>query len=355
MMRDGRSGMSNPTFILEKKKLQANLAHFEYLAQETGIKWLYTLKAFHEPEGLEMIAKHFDGFSIGNRNEYDKVKSYPNQLHSYAPAFYEEDVALLAKQSTTMSFNSLTQWKRYAKKCSEECSVGLRINPKLILQQPEYCNSNRSRLGVPFQDFLEVLDKEDFNSLEGLHFHAFCYQDSKALTFLLKHIVKYYTPLLHKLKWINFGGGLNFTDPSFNTVDFIQDIQKFSKHYPHLTLYFEPASAVLKNVGILESTVMDIIPQTVPIVILDVSIEAHLIDVAITKQQPNIKDASRHKSNYPYQLTGLSCIAGDVIGSYYFHKELFIGDKIYFEDILSYTLVKQNKFNGLKEALFSIQ
>ena len=86
--------MSSPIFVLEREKLEANLAHFEYLAKKTGIVWLYTLKAFDAPEGLEMIAKHFSGFSIGNHNEYSKVKAYSKQLHSYAPAFYEEEVEL---------------------------------------------------------------------------------------------------------------------------------------------------------------------------------------------------------------------------------------------------------------------
>ena len=338
--------MSSPIFVLEREKLEANLAHFEYLAKETGIVWLYTLKAFDAPEGLEMIAKHFSGFSIGNRNEYSKVKAYSKQLHSYAPAFYEEEVETLAKQSNTMSFNSINQWKRYAEQCSHYSSLGLRINPQLSLNQPAYCDSNISRLGIPYENFLEHYTT--FKKLEGLHFHALCHQSLSALEKLLSHIETHYHALLPKLKWLNLGGGQNFTDKAYDTAGFISLIQDFSRKYPHLTLYFEPGSAVLHGCGYFECAVMDIVDAKTPVVILNTSIETHLLDVAITKQQPKVRGASDNITPYHYTLTGMSCIAGDVIGGYYFEKKLTIGDKIIFENMLGYTMVKQTSFNGLK-------
>ena len=351
-MRDGNSGMSSPTFVLEREKLGANLAHFDALAKETGIVWLYTLKAFDALEGLEMIAEHFYGFSIGNYNEYDKVKTYRKQLHSYAPAFYEEEVEMLAKQSNTMSFNSINQWRRYAEQCSSYCSLGLRINPQLKLNQPAYCDSNISRLGVHYEDFLEHYPS--FTNLEGLHFHALCHQSLPALEKLLNHIETHYHALLPKLKWINLGGGQNFTDIAYDTERFISLIQRFKAKYPHLTLYFEPASAVVYHCGYFECTVMDIVQDKVPIVILNTSIETHLLDIAITKQEPIVRHTSLTKTEYHYTLTGMSCIAGDVLGNYYFEKKLNIGDKIIFEDMLGYTMVKQTSFNGLREARFKI-
>ena len=347
-MKAGRSGMSSPVFVLEQKKLKANLAHFEYLAKETGIHWLYTLKAFHAPEGLEIIAKAFDGFSIGNTNEYSKVKKHSKHLHTYAPAFYEDEVEALARQSTTMSFNSQTQWARYAKSCSNVTSVGLRINPKLSLTQPSYCDSNISRLGMDYEQFLA--QTENYAYLEGLHFHALCHQTLPALEKLFTHIETHYKKLLPKFKWLNLGGGQNFTDVSYDTDGFIALIQAFKTKYPHLTLYFEPGTAVLHNCGYFECTVLDIIEAKPPIVILNTSIETHLLDVAITKQKPSVRDTTKAKSSYVYTLTGMSCIAGDVIGKYYFNKELNVGNKVIFEDMLGYTIVKQNEFNGLKKA-----
>lgn len=352
MMRAGRSGMNRPTFVLEKKRLEENLAHFDYLSKETGIIWLYTLKAFHEREGLDVIAKHFKGFSIGNHNEYDKVKNYASLFHSYAPAYDEDEVERLAKQSNTMSFNSLSQWKRYAKSCSKFCSLGLRINPKLALTQPAYCDSNISRLGVDYELFLE--QKETWEHLEGLHFHALCHQSLPALEKLFKHIETHYKTLLPTLKWLNLGGGQNFTDKHYDNEGFIKLIQSFKSRYPHLTLYFEPASSVVFECGYFACEVLDIIEAKIPIVILNTSTEAHLLDVAITKQKPKVKDTSSKITPYKYELTGMSCIAGDVIGEYHFKKKLHIGDTVIFEDMLGYTLVKQNTFNGLRKAAFKM-
>ena len=344
--------MSNPTFILEKKKFQDNLAHFDYLAQETGVVWLYTIKAFDAFEGLDIISQYFDGFSVGNINEYNKIKSYNKTIHSYAPAFYQEDVKILANQSKTMSFNSLTQWKSYARVCSQKSSLGLRINPKLSLNQPTYCDNNIPRLGVEYTLFLEQY--RTLEHLEGLHFHALCHQNVSALEKLLKHIETHYQDILPKLKWLNLGGGQNFTEPTYDTTGFISLIQKFTVKYPHLTLYFEPGSAVVHNCGSFECTVMDIIDAQIPIVILNTSIETHLLDVAITKEPPKVKNCSLTKTEYNYQLTGMSCIAGDIIGKYYFTKKLNIGDTIIFDDILGYTMVKQTSFNGLKEIGFKV-
>lgn len=349
-MRVGRSGMNRPTFVLEKHKLEANLAHFAYLAKETGVVWLYTIKAFHEEEGLEMISHTFNGFSIGNSKEYSKVKKYHKHLHSYAPAFYEDEIVTLVKKSDTMSFNSLSQWHRYAPVCSKYSSLGLRINPHLKLTQPSYCDTNISRLGVHYQDFLEQY--HDLGNLEGLHFHALCHQEFPALKKLFEHIERNYQALLPKLKWLNLGGGQNFSNEEYDREGFITLIQNFKRNYPHLTLYFEPGSALVHNAGYFECTILDIIEAYTPIVILNTSIETHLLDVAITKQKPKVRDSSPIKTVHRYELAGMSCIAGDTIGRYDFNRKLNIGDKIIFEDMLGYTLVKQTSFNGLKEVRF---
>jgi len=138
-MQNNSPTNNSPLFIMEEKKLNANLQYFEKLAQKTGIIWLYTVKAFHEQEGLSCIAKKLEGFSIGNLNEFETIKEQPyTHLHSYAPAYYENEVESLAQKSTTLSFNSLSQWQRHAHTC-KQTSLGLRIDPMLSLKQPQYC------------------------------------------------------------------------------------------------------------------------------------------------------------------------------------------------------------------------
>ncbi len=364
MMKVGRSGMPNntqtPCFVMEKKKLDANLEIFTTLQEKTKIVWLYTLKCFNEEEGLTHIANVFSGFSIGNLNELSKTKTLPcKYLHSYAPAYDEKEVEDIAKASSTMSFNSLTQWECYNEKCSTYASLGLRINPKLSLKQPSYCDasSQNSRFGIDHGKFIDMYqsNKELFKNLEGLHFHAFCHQEVPALDSLLSHISQTYKDILPKLKWLNLGGGQNFTDPSYDLDSFIKVMNNFQKKYPQLTLYFEPGSTVVNDTGYFECTILDIIDNSPSIAVLNTSIETHLLDVAIIKQKLSVRGTSKTKTSYMYELTGVSCIAGDIMGVYYFDAPLEIGDTIVFENMMGYTLVKQTDFNGIEKAKFYLK
>ena len=364
MMKVGRSGMLNstpsPCFVMEKKNLDANLEVFTTLKEKTDITWLYTLKCFHEPDGLHYIANTLSGFSIGNLNEFSKAKtSSYEHIHSYAPAFYESEVMALADASNTMSFNSLTQWIKYNDSCAPYSSLGMRLNPKLTLEQPAHCDASsaNSRFGMDYQIFIEVYEENEstFEHLEGLHFHTFCHQELSALKSLLEHISNSYTAILPKLKWLNFGGGLNFTNPTFDLDGFVETINTFQDTYPHLQLYFEPGSTIVHETGYFTTTVLDIIEDSPAKVILDTSIESHLLDIAITKQTLNVRGTSDTQTPYMYELTGVSCIAGDILGTYYFDAPLQVEDNVIFENMMGYTLVKQTKFNGIKKAEFNFQ
>ena len=347
-----------PCFILEQHKLEANLRRLVSLQNQTGVKILHTLKSFNGKEGLEVIAKSLSGFSAGNQNELDRLKTIASRhIHTYAPAFRSNEIKILARQSDTLSFNSLKQWESYASIASTDCSVGLRINPQLSLKQPKYCNPNDTiRLGVPYQTLLQaIISTPDlFQHLEGLHFHVFCSQDLCGLKYLLAHIARQYQEILPWLKWLNLGGGQQFTDETYDKEGFIALINAFKSQHPHLTLIFEPGESVVKNTGCFITTILDIIPAEIPIVILNTSIETHLLDIAITKQKPTVKNTLRHPTSHHYQLSGMSCIAGDMIGDYYFEKALKIGESIIFENMMGYTIVKQTEFNGIAKAGFRI-
>ena len=361
-MKDGTSGMIDsyptPCFVLERHKLEANLARLSSLQDQTGVKILHTLKSFNSREGLEVIANSLSGFSAGNQCELDGLKNIVYQhIHTYAPAFQSNEIETLAQHSNTMSFNSFKQWKSYSSIASKYCSTGLRINPQLTLRQPKYCNPNDTmRLGVPHQTFLqEIINNPDtFQYLEGLHFHVFCSQGLNGLKYLLAHITQNYKEVLPRLKWLNLGGGHQLTDEAYDHEGFIALINAFKSQHPRLTILFEPGESVVKNTGYFITTILDIVPAEIPIVILNTSIEAHLLDIAITKQKPAVKNTTLHSTSHHYQLSGMSCIAGDTIGDYYFDKALQTGDTILFEDMMGYTIVKQTEFNGIAKAEFRI-
>ncbi|MEA2027867.1 MAG: carboxynorspermidine decarboxylase, partial [Campylobacterota bacterium] len=160
--------------------------------------------------------------------------------------------------------------------------------------------------------------------------------------------------LLCNLKWLNLGGGHQLTNDNYDSEAFITTIKNFQAKYPHLGLYFEPGESVVKNTGYFQTTIVDIIPSSPPIIMLDTSIEAHLLDIAITKQKPTIRNSVEHKTPYHYQIVGKSCLAGDLMGEYYFEEALFVADKIVFEDMMGYTMVKQTEFNGIDRAGFGV-
>lgn len=47
------------------------------------------------------------------------------------------------------------------------------------------------------------------------------------------------------------------------------------------------------------------------------------------------------------RLSSMTCLAGDVIGDYSFEKMPEIGDRLVFEDMAIYSMVKNNTFNGM--------
>ena len=65
--------------------------------------------------------------------------------------------------------------------------------------------------------------------------------------------------------------------------------------------------------------------------------------------RPEVVDAALpEEKGYTYRLTGLSCLAGDVIGEYSFDAPLKIGDRLLFLDMAHYSMGKTNTFNGVQ-------
>lgn len=361
---------SDPVFVMNIAKLESNLSKISYLQEQTGVKILHTLKSFHEREALSMMLRYISGFSAGNQNEIDTIdfkKSSQDlaidnpHIHIYTPAFRTEEIESLSAQATTMSFNSLAQWQKYSHQASEHTSIGIRINPQLNIKQPRYCNPNISnRLGVPYRDFLSEIGSrggvfaDRLDILEGLHFHTLCSGDVANLKYILTHIQREYHQILPRLKWLNLGGGHRLTDETYQHDEFISLVSEFQARYPNLTIILEPGESVVKDTGHFSTTILDIIPHNPPIVILNTSIETHLLDIAITKQTPKVRHTSLQKTLYQYQLSGMSCIAGDDIGTYYFDTPLSVGDEVILEDMIGYSIVKQTQFNGMDRARFEM-
>ncbi len=363
MMLVGRFGMSKdfetPYFLLHNEKLEKNLKKLKTLERLANVKILHTLKSFNQSSITPTIAKELTGMSISSKNELQMAKeASARHIHLYAPAFKEQELLSYIDDVNSISFNSLGQWKRF-KNLGDKSSKGLRINPKLSLNIPSHCNANlsSSRLGVYYAQFLQCYADNPltFQQLEGLHFHALFQDKVQDLSILLEHILNNYAHILPHLKWLNLGGGHDFTSVDYGVDTFIKELVNFQKLYPNIEIYFEPGESVTKGCGEFVASVLDIVKVADKnIVILDTSIETHLLDVAIVKLKLKVKETQKKPTPYLYELTGNSCLQGDQIGEYFFTHPLQVGDKIVFEDILAYSMVKMTKFNGMEKARFYV-
>ena len=349
--------MKTPYFIMHQSKLKQNLAKLEEIEKQSKVEIFYTIKSFNQASVLPLIASRLSGMSIGNINELKMAQNANAKgIHLYAPAYKREDLEQIVDKVSTLSFNSLSQWESLHD-FPITGSMGLRINPRLHLPIPDHCNPNLdySRLGVEYLEFVDFFNHnlQKFEKLEGLHFHALFQSSEFGTTLLLEHILEQYQTVLPQLKWINLGGGHNFTSDNFNVNNFTKDVNNFQILYPKIKLLFEPGESVTKGCGEFISTVLDIVHVAgVNVVILDTSIETHLLDVAIVNQRLKVKGTQSESTPYFYELTGNSCLQGDLIGEYFFQESLSIGDKVVFEDMMGYTMVKMTEFNGIKKADF---
>jgi len=364
-MKVGRSGMNSvyktPCFILEQKRLDKNLEKLMQIEEESGVKILHSIKSFNQSYVLPLISSKLSGMSVGSFKELKMAQNaHAKHIHLHAPAFKKEELLRMQGSVSTLSFNSLGQWKSFNQlRELKDLSLGLRINPKLHLPIPSYCNPNLSysRLGIDSLEFLEryKVQKDYFERLEGLHFHALFQSSVQGLIILLEYIEEHYMEILPNLKWLNLGGGHNFTDSNYDVQSFVSEVKKFKHTYPQLELYFEPGESVLKGCGEFISTVLDIITVAEQkVVILDTSIETHLLDVAIVNQRLKVRGTQSSATPYYYELTGNTCLQGDIIGEYFFVDELDIGDRVVFEDMMSYSMVKMTEFNGMENAEFIV-
>ena len=114
-----------------------------------------------------------------------------------------------------------------------------------------------------------------------------------------------------------------------------------------LLVYLEPGEAVALNAGYLYTTVLEV-QEKKNIVILDTSAACHMPDVLEMPYRPPLKESGEEgEKAFTYRLAGPTCLAGDVIGTYSFDRKLKEGDRLVFEDMAIYSMVKNNTFNGM--------
>jgi carboxynorspermidine decarboxylase len=201
-----------------------------------------------------------------------------------------------------------------------------------------------SRLGTP----RAAIRPGDLDGLSGLHFHTLCEQDLPPLERTLKVFEEKFGDLLGGMEWVNFGGGHHITRPGYQVEALISLLREFSRKRG-LQVYIEPGEAVAYHAGVLVAEVLDVVHNGMPIAILDTSATCHMPDTLEMPYRAQIIGAGEAGAQaHTYRLGGQSCLAGDVIGDYSFAAPLQVGQRLVFEDMAYYTMVKTTTFNGVR-------
>ncbi len=357
MNHTNRRKLPSPCWLLEEELLKKNLELIEKIKNRTGAKVLLALKGYALWKSFSMLRSTLDGCCASGLHEAKLAhETFSKEVHTYSPAFKEEEIEEIAQISHHLVFNSPTQFKLYASKAKQvnpALSLGLRLNPEYSESPKEIYNpcGLNSRLGTT----IDNLDVSVLEQCEGLHFHALCEQDSDALENVLTNFEEKFAPYIPQMKWINFGGGHHITRKGYDIEKLITLINHFKEKYD-VEVYLEPGEAIGWETGTLITTVLDIVHNGIDIAILDSSAEAHMPDTIIMPYRAEVRGAGKAgEKAYTYRLAGNTCLAGDIMGDYSFDAPLQIGDRIIFEDQMHYTMVKATTFNGIKLPSIAIQ
>ena len=346
------TNIPSPCFVLEEQLLDRNLAIFDRVQTAAPIRIMLALKGFALFHAFPQIRTTLKGASASSLWEARlAAEEFGTEVHIYSPAYRAEDVGEILTYASHMTFNSIGQWEQFRAQVEGSAphkpSVGLRINPEYSpVENPLYNSCQPStRLGVSAVHLGDTLPA----GIDGFLSHNLCESDSFALEKTLANIETLFGRFLPQLKWLNLGGGHLMTRTDYDVNHAIAVLNAFHTRHPHIQLLMEPGSAIVWQTGFLMATVLDLIPtDELTNVMLDVSFTAHMPDCLEMPYKPAIRDAHEPQAEKTvYRMGGSSCLAGDFLGDYSFEQELAIGDRLLFEDMMHYTMVKTSMFNGV--------
>lgn len=350
--------VQSPCFVIDKAAVEDNLKILHRVQRESGAKVLAALKAFSCWELAPLYRDYLSGTCASGLHEARLGReAYGGEVHCYSAAYKEADLIEILKVADHVLFNSFSQWARFkslalrAQQERPELQFGIRINPEhsegeVALYDP--C-APCSRMGVPIAQFEQALREDPLllEGISGLHFHTLCQQDLPPLVRTVAAVEEKFGQYFPKLKWINFGGGHHISREDYQVDELIALIRSFMARY-QLQVYLEPGEAVAIRSGVLVAEVLDITWNTMAQAILDTSATCHMPDVLEMPYRADILGAGMpNEFAHTYRLGGMTCLAGDVIGDYSFAQPLQIGQRLMFDDMAHYTMVKTTTFNGI--------
>lgn len=337
-----------PCHIINTNTLIDNLELLYRIKKESGCKLLFANKGFSNDYFYKYFYGIVDGISASGLFEAKLAKEkFKGEVHTFSPSYTVDNFKRIDSYSDITIFNSIQQLN-LIKNCFTKTNsdFALRINPEYS-EQSDYridpCHKF-SRFGV----HADAITDEVIKNIKGLHLHTMCEQYEHALKNTIQKTTETFDEILKKVQWLNLGGGQLYTDENYDVSTAIDVIKEIRKRYK-LDIYIEPCEAFLLNVGFFASKVVDVVYNGINSIILDSSVICHLPDIVHSPFRCNIIGSGHpFEKKYTYRVCGCSCYAGDIFGDYSFDEEIKIGDLLFFEDTASYSMVKNNMFNGIQ-------
>lgn len=340
--------MRTPYFLVDETRLTHNLEILRDVQERAGCKILLAQKAFSMFAVYPLLRQYLAGSTASGLYEARLGhEEFGGETHVFSPAYREDEWDELLQYADDIVFNSPAQVRRFAPRArAAGKSCGLRLNPEHSTQEGhaiyDPCSPG-SRLGTTLAQF----DESILPLLDGLHFHTLCEQNSDALEETVAAVEKKFGRWLSQMKWLNLGGGHHITRGDYDVERLIRVVRHLRETY-HVEVYLEPGEAVVLNAGFLVTSVLETLQNGMDIAILDTSAACHMPDVLEMPYRPPLRDAGQPgEKAHTFRLGGPTCLAGDVIGDYSFDAPLREGDRLVFEDMALYTMVKTNTFNGM--------
>ena len=351
--------MQTPYYMIEESLLRRNLALIRDVARRTDSEWILAFKAFALWKTFPIFREYISATTASSLSEARlALEEFGAKAHTFSPAYKEDEMDDIIRCSSHLTFNSLSQYERFHE-CAATCSIGIRVNPEYsevgtLLYNP--CAPG-TRFGVTADKLPETLPSD----IRGFHCHCHCESGADVFQRTLQHIEEKFSRWFPQLEWINFGGGHLVTRKDYDIELLVSMMQKFHERWPHLKVIFEPGSAFAWQTGPLVSSVVDVVEDKgIRTAILDVSFTCHMPDCLEMPYYPDVRGAEHiepsetgglpsdlQSSDFVYRLGGNSCLSGDFMGFWQFDHELQVGEQIVFEDMIHYTTVKTNTFNGI--------
>ena len=348
------ASIPSPAYVLDESRLRRNLSLISGVQKASGAKIIVAFKGYSMWSTFPMIREYgIHGATASSLNEARLAREeMGGEVHVYAVAYSDAEFPAMLALADHLTFNSFSQWERFkpvveaARAAGKAVHIGIRINHEYGEVETDLYNpaGPYSRLGVTRAEFRSDL----LDGVDGLHFHSLCENGPDVLERTLEVFEAKFGDVLPRMKWVNFGGGHLMTRAGYDTDHLVRIVRGFRERW-NLGVILEPGSAFGWDTGWLVSSVLDVVHNVKDSLILDISASAHMPDVLEMPYRPRVLGAAESDVlEHDYLLGGTTCLAGDVIGEYSFAAPMKVGDRVIFDDMIHYTMVKTTFFNGVR-------